>query len=339
MTHRIPRLLQAALLLAFLTNSGFAQPNSWMMEGPTRPPESQPVQKTEPTAAPEVEKSPDQEAPTAEPAKESTADTDASKTSPEPETAAESQAKATLELARKAQNPISSMISLPLQYNANFGVGPNQDTTQALNIQPVIPVSLNEDLTLVNRAIIPISYLPNSAVPPSLASGAELGLGDTNYQMYFVPTTEPGELIWGAGPTFTLPTATADKLGSGKWLAGVNAVALTMKGKWVVGALVQQQWSVAGESARPDVSIMTLQPFVNRNFKHGWFATASPIINANWEAPSGEKWTVPVGGGFGRIFTLGEQHVNVSLQGFTNVVKPTNGPDWSLRFQFSLLFP
>lgn len=313
-------------------------PAQWMTDAPAKSSESQPIQKSSPSQPAEDAV----KMPSPKPQEES-----AKKTEPaavEEPASSESQSAApiddaTLELARKAQNPISSMTSVPFQYNANFGVGPNDDTTQLLNIQPVVPVRLSKDLTLVNRAIIPISYIPNSAVPAPLANGAELGLGDVNYQMFFVPETKPGELIWGVGPTFTLPTATADKLGTGKWLAGVNAVGLNIKGKWVYGALVNQQWSVAGNSARPDVSFLTLQPFVNRNFKDGWYATTSPIITSNWKASSGEQWTVPVGGGMGRIFAMGDQKVNVSLAGFGNVVKPTNGPDWSLRFQFTLLFP
>jgi len=345
MNRQFAQTLTSLFLLTLLTQSSLAQPDPWMMNGGQN--KAQEVELTQPESPPQpsdavVEQSPVQK-PASEPsaAEKPVTEPSAAEKPPadEDKTATESPADATLELARKAQNPISSMVSVPFQYNSYFGVGPNDDTTQLLNIQPVVPVPLSEDLTLVNRAIIPISYVPNSAVPVTLASGAELGLGDTNYQMFFVPTTKPGKLIWGVGPTFTLPTATADKLGTGKWLAGANAVALTMKGPWVVGGLVSQQWSVAGKSSRPDVSFLTLQPFINRNYKGGWYATTSPIISANWKADSDDRWTVPIGGGFGRIFSMGEQKVNVSLQGYGNVVKPTNGPDWSLRFQFTLLFP
>jgi hypothetical protein len=332
----IYRVLACAFFVACLAHSSVAQTDTWMTEAPAKPAESQPVKKTQPSKPTK---------PVAEPVKAPTPATEAAPAAVKEPATSESESEpaqatnATLELAQKAQNPISSMVSVPFQYNSNFGVGPNDDTTQILNIQPVVPVALNENLSLVNRAIIPISYIPNSAVPPTLTNGAELGLGDINYQMYFVPQSKPGELIWGVGPTITVPTATADKLGTGKWLAGANAVGLKIKGKWVYGALVNQQWSVAGNSSRPDVSFLTVQPFINRNYSKGWYATTAPIITSNWKAPSGDQWTVPVGGGFGRIFAMGEQKVNVSLAAFGNVVKPTNGPDWNLRFQFTLLFP
>jgi hypothetical protein len=316
-----------------------------MMDPPAKPAEGTTVEKAQPAEPKAQTKDRDPATETASPSGEPATETEvkpeaATEAPPETKpTAADDTDEATLELARRAQNPISSLISVPIQFNSNFGVGPNDSTTYTVNIQPVVPVALNENLTLVNRAIIPISFVPNSVFPPGLANGAELGLGDINYQMFFVPATEPGELIWGVGPTFTFPTATEDRMGTGKWLAGANAVALMIKGRWVTGALVNQQWSVAGNSARPDVSFMTLQPFVTRNFDKGWFVSSSPILSSNWNAESGEQWTVPVGGGFGRIFPIGDQQVNVSLQGFGNVVKPSNGPDWSLRFTFTLLFP
>ena len=62
--------------------------------------------------------------------------------------------------------------------------------------------------------------------------------------LYF--STQSGELIWGVGPLFTLPTATDKQLGAGKFSMGPAAVALTMQGPWVFGALVNNQWSVAG---------------------------------------------------------------------------------------------
>ena len=109
--------------------------------------------------------------------------------------------------------------------------------------------------------------------------------------------------------------------------------------KFVFGAVANNIWSVAGDGDRPDVSQLTFQPFVNYNMKDGWYLVSAPILTANWEAPGGNQWTVPLGGGFGRIFAIGKQKVNASLQGYWNVAKPNGGPDWTLRTQFQLLFP
>ena len=129
-------------------------------------------------------------------------------------------------------------------------------------------------------------------------------------------------------------------LGSDKWSIGPAAVGLTIKPPWVFGALVQNIWSVAGSSRSPDVNQMLLQYFVNYNLPKGWYLTSSPIITANWEADSDNTWTVPVGGGFGRLFTMGKLPVNMQVQGFYNVEKPDDiGPDWTLRFQIQVLLP
>jgi hypothetical protein len=236
-------------------------------------------------------------------------------------------------LAKAAQNPIANMISVPLQNNFNFGIGENNVMQYNLNIQPVIPISLSKDWNLITRTIIPIINQPS----PAPGVGSAFGLGDLNPQFYFSPA-KPGKLIWGVGPTFTFPTATDSMLGSGKWSAGPAVVALTIHGHWVIGGVANQQWSFAGWGDN-DVSAFLVQPFVNYNLPHGWYLVTAPIMTANWEAGSGDKWTVPVGGGVGKIFKIGKQAFNAQLQAFGNVTKPDNGADWSLRFQIQLLFP
>jgi hypothetical protein len=234
------------------------------------------------------------------------------------------------DLAKAAQNPVAAMISLPFQNNTSFGVGAFDGTQNVMNIQPVIPVKLNDDWNLINRVILPYISLPTG--PGTSVNG----IGDTTYTAFFSPA-QPGEWIWGIGPVFLLPTATENTLGSDKWGIGPSAVALKMPGRWVIGALVNNIWSVAGDGAN-DVNQFLLQYFVNYNFDKGWYAVSAPIITANWNA-TGEKWTIPFGGGFGRIVKFGSQPVNLSAHAYYNAVKPTNAGDWSLRLQAQFLFP
>ncbi len=246
------------------------------------------------------------------------------------------------DLAKAAQNPVAAMISLPFQNNTLFGVGPDDDTANVLNIQPVIPFTVG-DWNIINRTIAPLIYLPDVTaglpeLPEGVNDGSTFGLGDINTTFYFSPAT-PGKVIWGVGPSLTVPTATDENIGSEKWSAGPAAVLLAQPGPWVVGTLVRQLWSFAGDGDRQDVSQLLVQPFVNYNFEKGWYAVSSPIVTANWEADSDNTWTVPVGGGFGKIFKIGGQAMNAQLQGFYNVESPKNGPDWSIRFQLQFLFP
>ena len=237
------------------------------------------------------------------------------------------------DLAKKAQNPIADMISLPIQNNTNFGVGPGDKAQNILNIQPIWPVSLNEDWNLITRTIIPVIS------QPGLAPGEDRtnGLGDTTFTAFFSPA-KPGKVMWGVGPVFLLPTATDDVLGSDKWGFGPSVVFLSMPKNWVIGSLFSNVWSFAG-SGDQDVNLFTWQYFVNYNFPGGWYLTTSPVITANWEADSGNKWTVPFGGGFGKIFRIGKQAMNTQLQAFYNVEKPDSGAEWTLRFQLQFLFP
>ena len=240
----------------------------------------------------------------------------------------------TQDLAKATQNPLASMISLPFQNNTNFGIGPDDETQNILNIQPVWPFSLNDNWNLVTRTILPVISQPGVLTS---GEGRVNGLGDTTVTGWLSPK-ESGKWIWGLGGIFLIPTATDDVLGSDKWGAGPTIVLLTMPGKWVVGSLFSNVWSFAG-SGDDDVNLFTWQYFINYNLEDGWYLTSGPVITANWEAPSGEKWTVPFGGGFGKIFKIGKQSMNGSASAYYNVEKPENGPDWSLRLQLQFLFP
>ena len=236
-------------------------------------------------------------------------------------------------LLEKTQNPVSDLISVPLQNNFDFGIGPNNATRWVLNIQPVVPFKLTEDWNLITRTIVPIINQESPA--PGVSS--VFGLGDINPSFFLAPA-KPSSLIWGVGPTFTQPTGTDAKLTSGKWAAGPAAVVLTMRPPWVLGVLANQQWDYAGWRSRP-YNRTLIQPFINFNLPHGWYLSSSPIITADWENRSGDEWTLPLGAAVGKLPRLGKLPVNVQLGAYYNVVTPDNGPDWQLRFQVQFLLP
>lgn len=248
---------------------------------------------------------------------------------------AQDTARSAEELAKAAQNPVADMISVPFQFNTNFGYGPYDETQEVINIQPVIPISLSPDWNLITRTIVPVISQPRL----STDGDRTFGLGDTT-PTFFLSPAHAGKFIWGVGPAFLLPTATDKDLGSGKWGAGPSAVGLVMDGPWVYGALINNIWSFAGDSDRPAVNQMTLQPFVNYNFKDGWYVSASPIITANWMAEADDRWTVPLGGAVGRVFKVGKQPLNAQLGAYYNAVAPDDiGPSWQIRAQLQFLFP
>ncbi|NOR55918.1 MAG: neuromedin U [Sulfurovum sp.] len=239
------------------------------------------------------------------------------------------------ELAKAAQNPIAAMISLPFQNNTNLNIGPNDQTQNILNIQPVWPFSLNDDWNLITRTIAPVTSNPSVLTPPN--EGRIDGLGDIVFTAFFSPKDSGSDWIWGVGPAVLLPTATDDALGQDTWGAGLSAVALTMPGRWVYGAVITNVWDISGDA---NINFLTLQPFLNYNFDEGWYVTTAPIITANWEADSDHKWTVPLGAGFGKIFRIGNQPINAQLSLYNNVVTPDDyGSEWQVRTQIQFLFP
>lgn len=238
------------------------------------------------------------------------------------------------DLARQSQNPVANLISLPFQNNTNFGVGQFDRTGNILNIQPVLPTSLNDHWLLINRFIVPLAYQPELAA----GVGNTFGLGDVLYQGFLSPTAT-GNFSWGVGPAIAFPTATDTVLGTGKWSVGPAAVGIWSVDRIVTGALINNIWSIAGDGNRPDVSFLTFQPFFNYNLDSGWFLNTAPIITANWEAASGDVWTVPIGAGFGRVFAIGAQPVNLSAALYWNAIKPEGAAEWTLRLQMTLLFP
>ncbi len=238
------------------------------------------------------------------------------------------------DLQKATQNPVASLISVPLQNNTNFDIGPLDRTQNVLNIQPVIPTRVGENWNLITRVIMPVVFQPDVT---QLNLGT-LGLGDIN-PTFFLSPAKPGKLIWGIGPAFVLPTATNAVLGQGKWSGGPSVVALVQPGHWTIGVLVSNVWNFAGESDKPAVNQMLLQYFLNYNLKKGWFITIQPIITANWKASSGNVWTVPFGGGIGRIMKVGAQPMNLSLQFYGNAAYPTGTSPWGMRAQVAFLFP
>jgi hypothetical protein len=244
------------------------------------------------------------------------------------------QAESPEELAKKAQNPIADMISLPIQNNFNFNYGPNNDMQYVGNLQPVIPINATKNWNVITRTIVPVIYQPELA--PGF--GDTWGLGDIQFTAFLSPA-RPGGLIWGVGPIVQMPSGTDDSITSGKWAAGPSAVALKIDGHWVYGALANYVSSFAGQSDRGAVSQWLIQPFVNYNMADGWYLTTAPIITANMMADSGDRWTVPLGGGVGKIVRVGKLPLNLQLQAFYNVEHPDVGPEWSIRFQVQILLP
>ena len=140
-------------------------------------------------------------------------------------------------LQKSTQNPVASLISVPLQNNNNFGVSPGYRTQDVLNIRPVVPIGISRDRNLIIRWITPILWQPLPSQPSTPETGT-FGLGDMLPSFFLCPA-KPGKLIWDSGPVVQLPTATNTFLGQGKLGIEPSAVALTQPGHLTLGVLVK----------------------------------------------------------------------------------------------------
>ena len=242
------------------------------------------------------------------------------------------QEKSADELAKAAQNPLATMVTLPLQANWNNGAGDYERTFFNLNIQPVVPIP-GENWNVITRTILPV----NSA--PVGETDSVFGLGDTLLQVFFSPNSS-GNLTWGVGPIAQVPTSSnPERLGTGKWSLGVTGVLFYAKGKWTMGGVASNIWSVAGDSDREDVNLFTLQYFLNYNIGNGWAVGTVPTISANWEADSDNTWTIPWGLQVSKVTKIGSQPVNLLLGYYHNSERPDRGAESQTRFQINFMFP
>jgi len=233
-----------------------------------------------------------------------------------------------------AQNPLANTISIPYQNNTYYNLGPDKRAENALIVEPVIPFKLNANWNLITRTITPIIRMPGS----SPSQGSVWGLGNMEPQFYFSPVRPaPGRIIWGLGPMLWLPTATDDSLGVNKFGGGAASVVVTSRGHFLFGSLTNNVWTGQNKEHQR-VDEFTLNPFVFYNLQKGWYLLSSPIMTSDWTARPGQKWTVPVGAGAGRIFKVGVQPLNARVQFWNDVIQPTGGPSWTMQAQVQFLF-
>jgi len=241
------------------------------------------------------------------------------------------------DIAKESENPIGNLTILPFENYTNFQVGPNKGTQNILEFEPVVPVHLNADWNLINRAVIPVVWNPDLSPFPSVPQA----FAPTDYSAFLSPRNPINGWTVGAGPIVQLPTATSPTVGSSVWGLGPTAVVVKTTEHIVAGALVNNVWSLGGVASGPGgkrYATFLLEPFFNYNFGHGWFVSSAPLITADWDTP-GRKWTVPVGLVGGRIIKLGGKlPVKLSLGGYYNVVTPQYGARWTIQSVVAVIF-
>ena len=234
-------------------------------------------------------------------------------------------------LAQQLNNPIAALISVPLQSNWDFGIGPKDAYQYTLKVQPVIPISLNDDWNVISRTILPVI----DAESPAAGIKSVWGLGDTTQSFFFSPKKPTdGGIIWGVGPAMLLPTATDDQLGNNQWGAGPTIVALKQSDGWTYGVLANQIWSFGPSDEQ--VSAMFVQPFVSYTTRMHTTFSLNTESTYDWET---RQLSAPLNLGIAQLVKIGEVPVQFQLGGRWYADGPQDGPDWGLRFTVTFLFP
>ncbi len=237
------------------------------------------------------------------------------------------------EKAKILQNPLAVKTSLTLQESIGFNVGPENKTGNVVTAQPILPFRLTPEWNVLTQTTLQFISLPS--ISPD--EGHINGLGDATLYAVLSPN-RTAEWLWGLGAAFQIPTHTNASLGTDKWGVGPAAVAVRTVGNWVYGAIANTVWSFAGPKDASTINEFSFQYLVNYNLPNGWYLLSNGTITSNWQASSSNQWTVPVGGGVGKAFSLGEQGFSLQLQAFYNVVEADNLPRWYFQLTFQHMF-
>ena len=236
------------------------------------------------------------------------------------------------DLAKQLNNPVAALISVPFQFNWDTGLGPKRADRVTLNVQPVIPFSLNDDWNLISRTILPIVNLESTADGVSSA----FGLGDTVQSFFFSPKEPVGGWILGAGPVVLLPTATEDAFKSRQFGLGPTAVGLRQHDGWTYGALANHVAGLREPGDRDRVNATFLQPFLVYTTPNAVSYSLNTESSYDWNS---EQWTVPINASVSKLTSIGDQKVSFQLGGRYFADAPDGGPDWGIRFNVTFLFP
>jgi hypothetical protein len=248
----------------------------------------------------------------------------------------------------RAQNPLSPNYSIPLKYVYHGSA--NNGGVSIGSIQPIIPVSLGS-WNMINQLSLNFIGTPGGVhgiaeLPEPYPGSGASGLGDTTFTSLFSPVSS-GNFSWGVGPTFVFPTDTlftstedrrSRQLGSGKFSMGPGAMFVTQPKSWTLGLNIKQIWSVFGNDSRSNVSQMELKPSINYNLSDDWYLVSDMDMIANWNNSNNQQWTVPVGGGVGKLFTVGKDAINIRAESYYNPIRPDRGAEWSANVTLQYLF-
>jgi hypothetical protein len=237
------------------------------------------------------------------------------------------------EISKKLNNPVSSLISVPLQNNMEAGIGPLKGYQNRMNVQPVIPFNFTKDWNLITRTVLPVVTQTNITSIPD----RQTGLSDMVASAFLSPAKSDNGLVWGAGPAFLVPTATNGILGTKQWGVGPTACVLFQESGWTYGVLVNQIWSYAGSAKRDEFNQFYALPFLNYHWPSGATLGVTADVTRDWEHHYTNAVITPTISGLTRI---GKQNFQLQVGPMIPVsAVPGEKPDFGVRAAITFVFP
>jgi len=262
-----------------------------------------------------------------------------------PESSAQGDRQDLEELSKQLNNPVTSVWNITTQSNMYFYKGnlsPAYRGQFVFNFQPVLPIPLTKNWTLIPRPVIPIlsnPYIRGANSATGFLDWSRTGsFGDIALVTLLSPNI-PG-VILGFGPTFIFPTAPTHDLGQGKFQMGPSVALGFISKNWVGGIFPQHWWSMAGSPTTPVTSQTNIQYFLARLLPGAWQISMSPNILIDWRADGRNQVTFPLGLGVGRTFRLGGVPILSLLEFQWMPVHPDDfGQRFNIRFNFIPVLP
>ena len=245
------------------------------------------------------------------------------------------------EVNRRLENPLTDLWSLTLQENFALLTGDSLEDTESQNtlfFQPFMPFKVGPGgrYMLSLRPVFPIVTRPSRDSSEAGEGGShKTGFGDIQVLTLAGPNRSDG-VVWGAGVTFKLPTASDDLLGQGKWQAGPAVMCFWLDKPWTIGVLAQHWWSFAGDEERQPTSRTDIQYVARRAIPGGWSLGMGPTVSIDWEADTGNLVTFPIGLGVTKTVRWGGTPWKLRFEPQYSVIKPDDrGVEWNFRIQIA----
>jgi hypothetical protein len=241
----------------------------------------------------------------------------------------------TVEVAKKMANPIAKHISIPIETDFDFVIGPAHATRVTTYMKPRVPVSLTRNWDLIIETTVPLIYTQ----PVIDGWGSSKGMGDIQQNFFFTPAQIPAHgWLLAAGPGFQYPTGTNERLGRSKFSMGPIAAAFTHKGGWTYGAVAGHLWSLEGTGTerRTDINATVIEPAVAYTTKTATSISLSSKSAYDWLT---YQWIVPFTATVSQVVKIDKQPVQFSLGTTYYAGGPVGGPRWGMVFTTSFAFP